>query len=88
MHKKNMEKTHYPTFGAKINSGSPTREPLHNERTAAYATWGLNAFTWYQIFALVSVVVVVVLLLLLLLLLLKTKLAKCTWGLPIYYNKS
>ena len=45
------------------HNGSNNKQKVHNnrttalERTAAYATGGLNAFYWYQIFALDSAVV-------------------------------
>ena len=68
------------------NNWSNNKQQINNnrtialERTAAYATWGgdedLNAFYWYQIFAIDSVVVK------------STNAVQSVWRLPNYCNVS
>ena len=54
----NIKQSQTPTTGVTINKKSTTTEPLPLEQTAAEATGGgLNAFYWYQIFALDTAVV-------------------------------
>ena len=48
----NIEQLQNPTMGVTINKNRITTL----EQTAVKATWGLNAFYWYQIFALDSAV--------------------------------
>ena len=53
----NIELLQTPTMGVKINKKSTTTEPPPKNRQQPKPPGGLNAFYWYQIFALDSAVV-------------------------------
>ena len=53
----NIEQLQTPTMGVTINKKSTTTEPPPENGQQPKPLWGLNAFNWYQIFALDSAVV-------------------------------
>ena len=53
----NIEQLQNPTMGVTINNRSTTTEPPPKNRQQPKPLGGLNAFYWYQIFALDSAVV-------------------------------
>ena len=53
----NIEQLQTPTMGLTSNKKSTTREPSPLNGQQPKPPWGLNAFYWYQIFAIDSAVV-------------------------------
>ena len=53
----NKEQFQNPIMGVTINNESTTTEPMPKHGQQPTPLWGLNAFHWYQIFALDSAVV-------------------------------